>query len=875
MNRPLSNASVGARTLLAFASLLATPLAMAQATGLVAAYSFDEGTGTTTADRSGNGNNGTLVNGVAWYGAGKYGNAVNFDGTNDRIDVADSSSLDLRSGMTLEAWVRPTASSGYRTVILKEVPGELAYALYAADSDHSSRPSGWARISSSSSYADGTGALPLSVWSHIAVTFDGSSLRMYVNGALTRTTAVSGSMVVSSMPLRIGGNTIWGEYFRGQIDEVRVYNRVLPASDIQTDMSTPITATSGGGTDTTPPQVSLSAPANGAVVSGTINVSASATDNVQVASVQFKLAGENLGAEVTTPPYTVAWNTTSRPNGNYMLAAVARDSNQNLATSTSVVVTVNNATSDTTAPSVSFTAPASNSTVSGTITVSANASDNVGVAGVQFRLDGAALGVEDTNSPYSVSWNTSTATNGSHQLTAVVRDAAGLTSTATRTVTVSNTSTPPPGGGTALTIDGSRTYQTIDGWGVSANSASWNNGELRPALDMLVDTNGSTIWRVVIDNADWEAQNDNSDPQVPNWTYYNAVYSSARFEELWSTIAYLNQKGITDGLMLNFMGRGPTWMGGANLPSNMEDEWVEMVATAAYYGLTVRGLRFGLFAPNNEPDWDGIEGIRMDRWQYARAMRKLSVKLDALGLSALKLVGPDVANTGTGVTDYMPELFKEQAVMLKLDHFALHNYAGQTYGADAAIKNSAYPYKNFWMTEVSNIWDALPQVAQNAAAILVWDGYDSVYQHAILAGRGSNPPNDAGNGPALLAYSTSTRTYTPRKAFYQFAQLFKYVPAGSVRIRASFSSYGVTLFAFTHPVTGRVTLVGRNTNPNNVAFSGVLTNLSATVPSFQLYYTNDSNNLRRGNDVAVANGAFSFSAPAYSVFTLTYAGPGN
>src|SRR5207245_1718799 len=95
---------------------------------------------------------------------------------------------------------------------------------------------------------------------------------------------------------------------------------------------------------------------------------------------------------------------------------------------------------DTTPPTVGITSPSSGATVSGTTTVSASASDNVGVVGVQFLLDGAALGSEDTASPYSVSWNTTTATNGSHTLTATARDAAGnRTTSAAVTVTVSNT----------------------------------------------------------------------------------------------------------------------------------------------------------------------------------------------------------------------------------------------------------------------------------------------------------------------------------------------------------------------------------------------------------------------------------------------------
>ena len=87
---------------------------------------------------------------------------------------------------------------------------------------------------------------------------------------------------------------------------------------------------------------------------------------------------------------------------------------------------------DTTAPTVSVTAPANGATVSGTVTLTATASDNVGVAGVQFLVDGASrLGSEDTTAPYGVSWNTTTVANGTHTLTAVARDAAGNTNTST------------------------------------------------------------------------------------------------------------------------------------------------------------------------------------------------------------------------------------------------------------------------------------------------------------------------------------------------------------------------------------------------------------------------------------------------------------
>ncbi len=197
--------------------------------------------------------------------------------------------------------------------------------------------------------------------------------------------------------------------------------------------------------DTTAPTVSTTSPASGATVSGTITVSADASDNVGVAGVQFQLDGANLGAAQTTAPYSASWDTTSGTNGSHTLTAIAWDAAGNTATSAPVTVTVSNAPPpDTTPPTVSITSPGSGATVSGTVSVTASASDNVGVAGVQFRLDGANLGAEDTTAPYSVSWDTTSATNGSHTLTAIARDAAGnKTTSAAVSVGVANKSAHP------------------------------------------------------------------------------------------------------------------------------------------------------------------------------------------------------------------------------------------------------------------------------------------------------------------------------------------------------------------------------------------------------------------------------------------------
>ena len=197
--------------------------------------------------------------------------------------------------------------------------------------------------------------------------------------------------------------------------------------------------------DTTPPTVRVTSPANGQTISGTWMLTASASDNVGVVGVQFQLDRVNGGAEDRTAPYSISFDTTTTSDGVHTITAVARDAAGNT-TSDSVTVTVaNGSPADTTPPTVSITSPVSGATVSGTTNLTASASDNVGVVGVQFRIDSVNLGAEDTSAPYSIPWNTASVSDGSHTITAVARDAAGNhTESTTVTVTVDNNAPPPP-----------------------------------------------------------------------------------------------------------------------------------------------------------------------------------------------------------------------------------------------------------------------------------------------------------------------------------------------------------------------------------------------------------------------------------------------
>lgn len=228
-------------------SIRAIPLAAAPARqphlGLVAAYAFDEGAGATTADASGQGHIGALL-GATWTPNGHAGAALSFDGNNDWVTVADSPLLDLTTALTLEAWTFPTQidNSAWRTVIFKAQPGDLVYALYAHSEQYGTvaeGPRGYIYTTGERSTPP-TASLTPNVWAFLAMTYDGATLRLFVNGVETSSAPVTGNLVTSDGQLTIGGNAIWSEWFAGRLDDVRIYNRALSAAEIAADMQSPV-----------------------------------------------------------------------------------------------------------------------------------------------------------------------------------------------------------------------------------------------------------------------------------------------------------------------------------------------------------------------------------------------------------------------------------------------------------------------------------------------------------------------------------------------------------------------------------------------------------------------------------------------------------
>lgn len=206
---------------------------------LIVAYSFNESSGTTAADSSGNGKTATLSNGPTWTG-GKYGNAINLDGIDDYVIVSNPS---LPAGdYTYEAWINFDRNNVFQTIMeaLDGVGGaELEFDLAAGGAVQV-----W---SNNTQQLTTVASLPLGTWNHVALTRQGSAISVYLNGVLqSQTGSDSGALNFSTCPLLIGVDAdsactgLLNGYLDGRIDEVRIYNRALPQAEIQTDMNTPI-----------------------------------------------------------------------------------------------------------------------------------------------------------------------------------------------------------------------------------------------------------------------------------------------------------------------------------------------------------------------------------------------------------------------------------------------------------------------------------------------------------------------------------------------------------------------------------------------------------------------------------------------------------
>jgi len=203
--------------------------------GLVAAYSFEEASGSTTEDLSGHDNTGTLVSNPVRTDAGRFGRALLFNGSSSYVNVPHSESLNLTKTVTLMAWCNPTVvTDSYRNLVYK--PEDIYFLEGFTPVPNTPRFYG----TFSSANLNATTRLQANQWTHVAGTYDGATMRLYINGVQVASRSQTGPVLTSTYDLGIGGNSLNGQFFPGMIDEVRIYSRALSAAEIQSDMNSPI-----------------------------------------------------------------------------------------------------------------------------------------------------------------------------------------------------------------------------------------------------------------------------------------------------------------------------------------------------------------------------------------------------------------------------------------------------------------------------------------------------------------------------------------------------------------------------------------------------------------------------------------------------------
>ena len=251
----------------------------------------------------------------------------------------------------------------------------------------------------------------------------------------------SGQALASQWIDSATGDTYWTQYNTAPgpvAGQPITLNDLAPPTNDRWNLAAVEVKPGGGPPPPPPPSVSITAPSPSQTVSGsvTVNATAAASGGATIQSVQLLLDGQPLGPVLTSAPYSYAWDTTGLHNGTHTISALATDSNNASAIAVGVPVDVENAATTTV---VTITAPTSGSTVNGTTSVSATVTSPISPQSVQFMLDGLPIGGSIPAPPYTLTWDTTTALNGSHSLTAVATDLDGnqVSSSAT-VVTVAN-----------------------------------------------------------------------------------------------------------------------------------------------------------------------------------------------------------------------------------------------------------------------------------------------------------------------------------------------------------------------------------------------------------------------------------------------------
>jgi hypothetical protein len=344
--------------------------AYTQPAGLVGYWNFDQGSGTSAFDSSGNNNHGTIY-GAVWT-SGKVNGALFFDGSNDYVDCGNSETLDPTQAATIEAWVNfdILPSDAGHTMEIASRSGGGTDLDFQVETDNRVKffvGPGAPNVAVSNTVVE------IDKWYHVVGTYQGgNSVKIYVNGALEKTTSISITRNSNPNNFSIGQSLIWpGRFFEGKIDEVKVYNRALSQEEIEAVYI----------------QVSISPSSKVMSVGQSQQFTSSISGGNSPYTYQWYLNDAAVSGATSD-----SWTFSTENPGTYTVQLSVRDGAGVLQTSNTATFTVNPAT--TPLPSATTTVTVSNN--SATVDQSAKTGVSVLISGPSLQ-DGTQLNVTSTN----------------------------------------------------------------------------------------------------------------------------------------------------------------------------------------------------------------------------------------------------------------------------------------------------------------------------------------------------------------------------------------------------------------------------------------------------------------------------------------------
>jgi len=452
-----------------------------------------------------------------------------------------------------------------------------------------------------------------------------------------------------------------------------------------------------------------------------------------------------------------------------------------------------------------------------------------------------------------------------------------------------------------VVLNADKQFQIIDGFGANVNPAQWRGGNLKYALDLLVDELGCTLFRFdCFGQADWlDPAKRDKEGRYPD-AYLKQVYTSRVFKDAWETYRYLQSKGVR--LFFNVSGRIPAELASPDGQRLVDyDGYAEMIVSLLKWARQKENLHFTLFAPFNETDLGFPEGPKMLVSDCVPATRSITKKLDEAGLKDVKLMVMDDSNVQF---DKFDEFLKDAGLVDRIACFAGHTYGDGLYEDGQAtwfmnpskfkkiierIRKSPYKNHPFWMTEYGDLdqskeiefqiaWLSTRRLLKflndGVSAGLVWDAFDNFHKHDF-----------AWSIYGLLKTDRQNWKYTPKRRFYSAKQVFRYVRPGFRRVEifspdedlkdvysyARFPLRHILLSAFVSPDRKDFTVVGMSTIEHDVTINLKLKGLApqAKNKSVSYYRTSRNENCRKTKKTRIKNNIVKALIKGGSIFTLT------